>query len=123
LLQRLFIVAVVDDDPSLLESLESLLESAGFSVRPFTSATALLDSGALPIIDCLISDIGLPGMDGLELARVAHASRPRLPVILITGQGEAQNGRPGESQHYRLFKKPFNAQELLVAVNEALKAP
>ena len=106
LLQRLFIVAVVDDDQSLLESLESLLESAGFSVRPFTSATALLDSGALPGIDCLISDIGLPDMDGLELARVARASRPRLPVILITGQPDATSPTSGDSQHYRLFKKP-----------------
>ena len=113
---------MVDDDPSLLESLDSLLASAGFSVRPFASATALLDSGALPEIDCLISDIGLPEMDGLELARVARASRPRLPVILITGQADATNQAAGSLQHYRLFKKPFNAQELLVAVNEALKA-
>ena len=80
-----FVVAVVDDDQSILRSLEYLLESADYSVRLFTSARALLDSGCLPEIDCLISDIDMPGIDGFELLRRVHAARPALPTILITG--------------------------------------
>src|SRR5260370_33690902 len=81
-----FVVAVVDDDPRILESLESLLESAGHAVRLFTSATALLEQCGFAGIDCLISDIGMPCIDGFELQRLAHAARPELPVVLITGR-------------------------------------
>ena len=80
-----FVVAVVDDEHSILQSLEYLLESADYAVRLFTSATALLESGCLPQIDCLISDIDMPGMDGFELLRLVNAARPGLPTILITG--------------------------------------
>src|SRR5258708_9653429 len=81
-----FVVAVVDDDPSILRSLEYLLESADYVVRLFTSGTALLQTGPLPEIYCLISDIDMPGMDGFELLRLVHAARPGLPTILVTGQ-------------------------------------
>ena len=70
---------------SILRSLEYLLESADYAVRLFASAAALLESGCLPEIDCLISDIDMPGMDGFELLRLVHAARPGLPTILITG--------------------------------------
>jgi FixJ family two-component response regulator len=118
------IVAVVDDDQRILESLESLLESADHVVRLFASAAALLESGSLEAIDCLISDIDMPLMDGNELLRVIHAARPELPVILITGHPEMLNRvstiGPG---HYRLFKKPFDGEELLTAVSDALRNP
>ena len=58
---------MVDDDRSILESLQKLLESADYTVRLFGSGTALLESGCIAEIDCLISDIGMPGMDGFEL--------------------------------------------------------
>ena len=66
---RRSIVAAVDDDQRILESLELLLESADYDVRLFSSATALLESGGLREIDCLISDIGMPVMDGFELVQ------------------------------------------------------
>jgi len=117
-----FIIAVVEDDQRILESLEMLLESAGHAVRLFTSAMALLESSSLAEIDCLISDIGLPAMDGFELLRVVHAARPRLPVILITGHPEMLNRLPpAGAGDYRLFKKPFDGQELLSAVTNALR--
>ena len=119
-----FVIAVVDDDRRILESLKNLLESADHAVRLFSSATALLESGCVAEVDCLISDIDLPVMDGFELIRVVQAARPTLPIILITGRPELLKGLPPTSpSHYRLFKKPFNGQELLTAVSEALQNP
>ena len=118
-----FIVAVVDDDQRILESLGDLLESAGHAVRLFTSAAALLGNGGLPEIDCLISDIDLPGRDGFELLRLVHAARPELPVILITGHPEmADRAPPRGSGHYRLFRKPLDGHELLTAVGDAVRS-
>ena len=114
------IAAVVDDDPRILESLENLLESAGHTVRAFASAKALLESGTLVDVDCLISDIDLPRIDGFELMRLARGVRPKLPIILITGHPEMENRAPPMG-HYRLFKKPFDGQELLTAVSDALR--
>jgi FixJ family two-component response regulator len=119
-----FIIAVVDDDQSVLESLEDLLESADHTVRLFASATALLESDCLAEIDCLISDIGMPVMDGFELLGVVHAARPGLPIILITGQLDIVNRMPPIGPgHYRLFKKPLDGEELLTAVSDALRNP
>jgi|SRR5271157_6063660 len=119
-----YIIAVVDDDQRILQSLESLLESADYAVRSFASAAALLESDCLAEIDCVISDIDMPVMDGFELSRVAHAARPELPVILITGQPEMLNRLPPIGPgHHRLFKKPFDGQELLAAVSDALRNP
>ena len=78
-------IAVIDDDPRVLESLENLLESAGYSVRRFSSARALIDDG-LSDIGCLITDIGMPAVDGFELHDLVKKVRPDLPVFLITGQ-------------------------------------
>ena len=116
-----FTIAVVDDDQRILESLDLLLESADHAVRVFASAAALLESGCLAEIDCLISDIDMPAMDGIELIREVRAARPGLPIILITGHPEMLNRLPpGGPGHYRYFKKPFNGQELLTGISEAL---
>ena len=121
---RDFLTAVVDDDPGVLESLEDLLESAGYTVRAFPSAVALLESAILADIDCLISDIDLPRIDGFELLRLTNAARPELPVILITGHPELANRSPLAGRgYYRLFKKPFDGRELLTAVSEAMHQP
>lgn len=117
-----FVVAVVDDDPRVLESLEDLLESAGHAVRLFGSANALLENCAFADIDCLISDIGMPGMDGWELQRLAHVARPDLPVILITGRNVADQASAASRGSQGFFRKPFNVQELLATVSEALLA-
>ena len=116
------VVAVVDDDPSILRSLEYLLESADYPVRVFTSGTALLESGCLHEIACLISDIDMPGMDGFELLRLIRAARPTLPTILITGYPETLNRLPlPEYSNPRVFTKPFDGQALLTAVSDALR--
>ncbi|MER9592896.1 response regulator [Mesorhizobium australicum] len=113
------IVAVVDDDPRLLESMEELLESAGYVARSFSSAQQLLICG-LPGLDVLITDIGMPGMDGFELRDLVNRARPELPVFLITGRHEIvdQNRAKGMSG---FFRKPFDAQALLAAIGETLR--
>ncbi len=113
------VVAVVDDDPRLLESLEDLLESAGYMVRPFSSARSLLDNG-LSDIDLLITDIGMPGIDGFELRELVKGARPELPVFLITGRHEmADQGRARGVNGF--FRKPFDGQVLLAAIGNALR--
>ena len=121
---RRFVIAVVDDDRSVLESLEMLLASAEYDVRLFSSAAALLESIGLREIDCLITDIGMPVMDGFELARTVQAARPELPVILITGRPDLLNRAPLDVPgQYRLIKKPFDGPELLRTVGVALRGP
>jgi FixJ family two-component response regulator len=114
------VVAVVDDDPRTLESLADLLEAAGYGVRLYPSATSVWKRGGLSGIDCLITDVGMPDMDGFELRRLVLAERPALPVILITGRPElrGQHSFPVEPDRY--FEKPFDGQRLLAAVHEAL---
>jgi FixJ family two-component response regulator len=116
------IVAVVDDDEGILRSLEYLLESADYAVRLFRSGTELLDSGCLEEIDCLISDIDMPGMDGFELLRLVHAVRPGLPTILITGYPDTLKRLPPlGGSNPRFFTKPFDGPQLLSAVSDALR--
>jgi FixJ family two-component response regulator len=112
------VVAIVDDDPRVLESLEDLLESAGHIARTFSSAQTLLNSNALSEIDCLITDISLPGMDGFELQRLMSERRPDLPVILITGRHEI--AELPQAKYNRFFRKPFDGRVLLAAIGEAL---
>lgn len=113
------VVAIVDDDRRLLESMQELLESANYSARCFSSAGSLLDSG-LSGVDVLITDIGMPGMDGFELRDRVTKARPDLPVFLITGRHEiVEQGRAQGISGF--FRKPFDSQALLVAVGAALQ--
>jgi FixJ family two-component response regulator len=121
---RRLVIAVVDDDRSVLDSLEMLLVSAEYDVRSFSSAGALLESGSLREIDCLVSDVGMPVMDGFELARTVQAARPEVPVILITGRPDLLKRSPLDLPgYYRFFKKPFSGRELLTTVGDALRGP
>ncbi len=112
-------IAVVDDDPRLLESLGELLESAGFNPCCFRSAEHLLVHG-LSDLDLLITDIGMPGIDGFELRDIIRKARPELPVFLVTGRHEiADQGRAQGISGF--FRKPFDAPSLLSAIAEALR--
>jgi FixJ family two-component response regulator len=112
------IIAVVDDDCRVLESLENLLSAGGYTARVFLSARAFLDSGTLPSISCLISDIRMPVMDGWELRAAANLQRPELPVILITGHDDVLPSNAGRGA--AIFRKPFSSDALLAAVDAAL---
>lgn len=110
-------IALVEDDPSVLEALESLLEYAGYEVLLCASAEALLDSGRLGQIDCLITDIGLPGISGIELLRTLLSSNPDLPAIVTTARREPAllqaAARAGARQ---VFLKPLDDARLLDAI-------
>jgi FixJ family two-component response regulator len=111
------LIAIVEDDRHLLAALESLLQSAGYDVLLYSSGEDFLASDRLEDINCMISDIGLPGINGIELLRVVHASRPDLPVIIITARRE-----PGllqaamDAGACETFVKPLHNAELLNAI-------
>jgi FixJ family two-component response regulator len=115
------IVAVVDDDPRIRESLESLIESAGFEARVFPLAEDFLSGELLAEMDCLITDVRMPKMDGLELQRRVRLKRPELPVIFITAHHEDRIEQCAFAQGAVFFvRKPFDADELMRAVRLAL---
>lgn len=116
------VVAIVDDDESVLRSLECLLESADYATRLFTSGKALLESSDFFEINCVISDIDMPGIDGFELLALLHAERPELPTILITGYPDQLKPLPslGDAQP-PVFTKPFQGRELLAVLSKVLQ--
>jgi FixJ family two-component response regulator len=119
---RRSIVAVVDDDFRVLESLEELLESAGHSVRPFPYAKALLEDACLSEIDCLIADIAMPAIDGFELQRLVRDARPELPVLFITARNQPADKQRASAQGSQgFFQKPFDGPALLAAVAQVIK--
>jgi FixJ family two-component response regulator len=114
------IVAVVDDDPRVRQSLESLIESAGFTARVFSRAEDFLREDHLTAMSCLITDVRMSGMDGLELQRRVRLRRPELPIIFITGHHDDDVEQRALEQGASFFlRKPFDAEELLRATRIA----
>jgi FixJ family two-component response regulator len=120
--ERPYVIAIADDDQRVLESLGELLESAGYSVRLFNSAEAFLRADAVNEIDALISDIRMPGLDGIELQQRLAVMRPKLPVILITARTDVNLGGTPRPNNRGLFRKPVDAAELIKAIEAALKS-
>ncbi|RYE58770.1 MAG: response regulator [Rhizobiaceae bacterium] len=115
------VIAVVDDDPRVLESLENLFQSGGYDVQTYSSGASLLESD-VTIIDCLITDVGMPGMDGFELRERVREERPALPVFMISGRHDLTSGRRLAGQgDIGFFSKPFDGRALLAAVDKALR--
>jgi FixJ family two-component response regulator len=118
-----FIVAVVDDDPGVLKSLERLLKTNGYAARPYISALEFLKDGGLFKIDCIISDIGMPDINGFELQRLAGIQRPELPVILITARPDLCSLDAAAANNRGFLQKPFSSLDLLGALAVALNDP
>ncbi len=115
------LVAVVDDDDSVRDSLAGLLRSVGFAAQGFASAAAFLQSDNLPGTDCVILDVRMPGMGGLELQRQLAASHPDVPVIFMTAHDDARKrsqALSGGAMGYLI--KPFSEEALLDAVRAVL---
>jgi FixJ family two-component response regulator len=115
------LIAVVDDDELVRGALQRLLKTSGLGAVSFGTAEDLLKSGQLPDIACLIVDIRMPGMSGLELQAKLKAERCRIPIIFITAHGDAkmrtQAMRDGA---VKFLAKPFDNTVLLEAVHAAL---
>jgi FixJ family two-component response regulator len=115
------VIAVVDDDPRIRESLQSLIESAGLSAQVFALGEDFLQRNNLTETSCLITDIRMPGMDGLALQRRVRLARPELPVIFITARHDDELERSALAEGAVYFiRKPFDAGELLRAAKVAL---
>jgi FixJ family two-component response regulator len=115
------VIAVVDDDEHVLESMNNLLESHGYRVLPYTSASSFLADGVLFDIDCLISDVSMPVMDGFELQLRVAKDCPQLPVILITARSDAHVPNIASLNNRGFFQKPFDSGALLRAVASAIR--
>ena len=119
------VVSVVDDDESVRESLAGLIRSIGLAVKVFASAEEFLGSIDISGTNCLILDVRMPGMDGLELQRHLRVSHPNLPVIFITAHGSEDEIRlralAAGAVDYLL--KPLSEEEVLGAVDTALRSP
>ena len=117
------LVSVVDDDVSVRKSLDRLIRSVRLEVRVFGSAEEFLSSDRPCKADCLILDVRLPGMSGIELHRHLLASQCDVPVIFITAHGSDDHARSEADSDWTVayLIKPFNGEELLDAVNVALK--
>ena len=115
------LVVVVDDDESVRESLPDLLREFGFTARAFASAEELLGSGVVDETRCLILDIAMPGMSGPDLQRELTTRGKAIPIVFITGHGDA-SVRPQvlEQGAVECLFKPFSDTALLEAVNAAL---
>jgi len=116
------LIAVVDDDESIRETTKDLLDSAGFRAATFTSAEAFLKSTRLRGVSCLITDMRMPGMSGLELHDRLAASAIPIPTVLVTAYPEEPvRARALAAGVLCYLTKPFTADELLACINAAVR--
>jgi len=116
------IVMVVDDDESVREALSSLIRSVGLRVQTFSSATDFLRHKVPDAPACLVLDVRLPGLSGMDLQRELAAAHRRIPIIFITGHGDIpMSVRAMKAGAVEFLTKPFRDQDLLDAIQEALK--
>ncbi len=116
------LIAVVDDDSSLRESTQLLLRSAGYRAEVFASAREFLDSPRIDETACLLLDVRMPGMDGLELQRFLNEAQRQIPIIFITAHAtENAEQRARKAGAVDFLRKPVNDERLLSAIQTALK--
>ena len=116
------VVFVVDDDPSIREALTSLISSVGLGVETFGSAREFLNGQRPDAPGCLVLDVRLPGLSGLDLQRELAVARVDLPIIFITGHGDIpMTVRAMKAGAVEFLTKPFRDQELLDAVQQAIE--
>lgn len=116
------VVFVVDDDEDVCDVLEGLFDSVGLPVKSFTSAMSFLESYEAEQQGCLITDIRMPGMSGMELQKEMLGRNIHLPIVMITGHGDIKTGISAmKAGAFDFVQKPFHNQELLDIVNQAIK--
>lgn len=114
-------VIVIDDEPSLRRSLSRLLRSAGYAVEVFASAREFLDQPPREGLHCLVLDVKMPDLSGLELQQALIQRNRSLPIIFITGHGDIPTSvRAMRAGATDFLSKPFDAKDLLAAIERAL---
>ena len=117
------VIILIDDDPSILRALRRLVSGAGFDVRTFDRPSTLLKSNLPTAGACLVVDIDLPEMNGVELCATLAASGCRLPIILITAHTDEETRRLADEAHpVALLIKPFGRDLLVNSIQSALLA-
>ena len=116
------IVFVVDDDPSMREALESLIRSAGLKVRTFASAPEFLAGPPPDVPSCLVLDVQLPGLNGLDLQQELAKANVQIPIIFITGHGDIpMSVRAMKAGAAEFLTKPFRDQDLLDGIQQCIE--
>jgi FixJ family two-component response regulator len=116
------LVAIVDDDAAVRVAIEGMLKSAGLTARAFGSAEEFIQSGQQSQVGCLIADIRMPGMSGLDLQAKLNADHCKTPIIFITAHGDAQMRMQAlRAGAVEFLAKPFNDEALLETVRAALE--
>jgi RNA polymerase sigma factor (sigma-70 family) len=116
------IVFVVDDDPSVRSSLKFLLSTVGLQVESFDSADSFLHKKSPDVPSCLVLDVRLPGLSGLDFQRELAARKIRIPIVFLTGHGDIpMSVRAMKAGAVEFLTKPFRGQDLLDAVRIALE--
>src|SRR5271165_4426657 len=116
------LVAIVDDDDSMRSALQGLLKAVGLPARAFASAEEFLESGQQHRTGCLIADIRMPGISGLELQARLNAERCKIPTIFITAHGDSEMRMQAlRSGAVEFLAKPFDDKVLLESVRAALE--
>lgn len=115
-------IAIIDDDVLVRQALGDCVESAGYAVEGFGSAEEFLASGATATAACLIVDIQLPGITGLELQGKLAGADSRLPIVFVSAQGTSANREKAMRQGASGFlSKPFRREDLLKILAEAIR--
>ncbi|CAH1387492.1 response regulator transcription factor [Candidatus Nitrotoga sp. M5] len=108
------VIAIVDDDEAMREALSNLLQVMGYSTATFENAENFLAENPINAFDCLITDVKMPGMGGLELQKILHEMGSSMPVIIITSHTDPTTlQRALEEGAYAYISKPFADEELL----------
>lgn len=115
------IVHVIDDDDAVRDSLAFLLKSAAFQVATYDSAASFLEAAAQGVSGCIVTDVRMPGMSGIDLLRQLQSQKSTLPVIVVTGHGDVQLAVEAmKAGAVDFLEKPFNDDRVLEAVRSAL---
>jgi FixJ family two-component response regulator len=116
------VVFVVDDDASVRDALGSLIRSAGLRVEPFASAREFLARSRIDLPSCLVLDVRLPGLSGLDLQKRMVEANIEIPIIFITGHGDVPTSvRAMKAGAVEFLTKPFRDRDLLDAIQQAIK--
>ena len=117
------LISIVDDDESMREAIQSLLRSVGFKAKTFASGEQFLQSDQIENTACLILDVRMPGMSGLDLQRRLMATECRIPIVFVTAHGEEEaRSRALQEGAVDFLLKPFSEEALLNAIQVALHA-